>query len=369
MIRKMSRGTEQIYHEGSNREQMREENCALLMDIVDLCNRSDRKGPESILLLGKSGVGKSALINTIIKALTGQYIQKAKVGAGVTQSKTLHLARYPCCGVIDDDFVNKLNRDILKRSLAKLPTIFDADGKDDIDTPELEEILQLVIGGYIPNGTSIEALENIQKNNYTGALKDIYNVADLENRVSKIIYVQSCTDTVPKNLITCLQKVLKLTDPKSQQLLYTGDVYVVFTKYDLVQDQCKFECDSMVNGMISMGEFEAVENSVAQLLNIQGALEYNRIRWASYTDREKFDNPYIDNIALKFLKCMLQPGAPKAEVVKPALTYPKQVKLMIKTQMKTIRQEISFSCTNIVIVLVIAVVLAFVITMLMTPIK
>ena len=74
-------------------EKVRCENTELMIDIARLCNRKDRSKVENIFLLGRSGAGKSALVNTLIKVIAGQYIPKAKVGAGVTQSKTLTLER------------------------------------------------------------------------------------------------------------------------------------------------------------------------------------------------------------------------------------------------------------------------------------
>ncbi|KAH3808752.1 uncharacterized protein LOC127833722 [Dreissena polymorpha] len=61
---------------------IRKENAQLISEIADLCNRPDRKDPEVLLLLGSVDVGKSAMVNTIIKAMTGKYFHKAKTGSG-----------------------------------------------------------------------------------------------------------------------------------------------------------------------------------------------------------------------------------------------------------------------------------------------
>ena len=46
-----------------------------------------------ILLVGAVGAGKSALINTLHKALSGKFVQLSPSGGGGTQSKTLFLRR------------------------------------------------------------------------------------------------------------------------------------------------------------------------------------------------------------------------------------------------------------------------------------
>jgi predicted GTPase len=75
----------------SELEAVLEENKELLVHIDRLCNSWDRENVERILLFGNIGAGKSSIVNTIIKALSGKYIPKAKVGQGSTQSS---LERY-----------------------------------------------------------------------------------------------------------------------------------------------------------------------------------------------------------------------------------------------------------------------------------
>ncbi|XP_053372584.1 uncharacterized protein LOC123561133 [Mercenaria mercenaria] len=329
-------------------ENVRSENVQLLIDIAHLCNRKDRTRVENIFLLGKSGAGKSALVNTVIKVIAGKYLPKAKVGAGVTQSKTLTLERYKSCGVTREDLTVGTQRDLVQGMLRKLPTILDAAGKGDINTESLREILELLIGGYIPPGTSIEALENLQKEYRVGALKDIIYTQPQEDwKVTKVVFVQSCRDAVPQNLVECLHTVLKTTDPKTAQPLYTGDVFVVITKYDLVKDQSKYDSPSSEQ-TVTMEEFESVENTVAEVFNIKGALNDNRIRWVSYTDMVDTDNPYIDNIALKFIKRMVTPGNQREEVVKPVITQ--STKMMLEARKWW--QDQTFSLSQVLLIIV-----------------
>lgn len=314
-------------------DRMCNENIQLLMDIAQLCNSKERKNVENIFLLGKVGAGKSALINTVIKALSGKYMPRAKVGKGVGASKTLTLNRYVSCGVTRENIADGRQKDLIQGVLPRLPTIFDAAGRDNINTDAIREILELQIGGFIPPGTSIEALEDLQKKFNVGVLKkELYTESKQEWKATKIVFVQSGRETVPQNLIECLYTVLKTTDPRTAQPLYTGDVFVVITKFDLVMDQHTYNCPE--DKMITLEQFEQVEKDVAKLFNIEGALDDNRIRWVSYTDDTGTNNPDIDNIALKFIKRMVMPGGPPTEDIKPVITTSLTMKLEIKKWMK-----------------------------------
>jgi len=52
----------------------------------------DRRKPEVVLLLGPPGSGKSALINTVVQAISGKHYEKALPGRGIA-SNTLTLQR------------------------------------------------------------------------------------------------------------------------------------------------------------------------------------------------------------------------------------------------------------------------------------
>ena len=82
-----------VLEDDDDDERIRNENTELLIDIAHLCNRKDRSKVENIFLLGLVGSGKSSLVNTLIKAIAGKYIPKAKVGTSSAQSKTLTVER------------------------------------------------------------------------------------------------------------------------------------------------------------------------------------------------------------------------------------------------------------------------------------
>ncbi|XP_053372577.1 uncharacterized protein LOC123560126 isoform X2 [Mercenaria mercenaria] len=309
-------------------EEIRRENVELLTEISQLCSRKDRTRVENIFLLGKIGAGKSALVNTVIRAIAGKNIPKAKVGQGRTQSKTFTLERFESCGVTEEDITDETQRDLVLGMLNRLPTILDAAGRGDNDTSEsLMEILELCIGGYIPPGTSIEAVEALQEKYGVGALKDtVFTKSQDDRKVTKVVYVQSGREKVSEDLVNCLQKVLRKTDPETLQPLYTGEIYVVITKYDLVKHDCSSDDE---NEHVTLEAFEREEKNVADLFNIQGALKDNMIRWVSYTDTVDTDDPKIDNTALKFIKRMVTPGNRQRNgaVVKPVITRFTEMKL------------------------------------------
>jgi hypothetical protein len=63
------------------------------------------------------------------------------------------------------------------------------------------------ISGYLPTGTTIQALEGIQKFGI-GALKRVFLDANPKLQVSKIFFLHSFTDAFPDKLIQCLNGVL-----------------------------------------------------------------------------------------------------------------------------------------------------------------
>lgn len=337
-------------------DSFRNENVQLLKDIAQLCNREDRKSFENILLLGMVGAGKSALVNTLINAVSGSYIPKAKVGAGLRQSKTFTLNRYESCGVTREDIIDETRRDIVQGILPRLPTIFDVAGRYDTNTDALREILELLIGGFIQPGTSTETLEDLQEEHHVGFLKkELFTKSQPEWKATKIVFVQSVRDKVPENLIKCLHTVLKSTNPETAQPLYTEDVFVVITKYYLVMGQHNYNRQSE-DKTITMEQFKILEKDVAKLFNIEGALGDNRICWVSYTDDSGSDNPYIDNIALKFIKRMVLPGCPPVKAIKPMKTLAVRIKLWLKGQDLTVTD---LCCVLAMIIIAVVLFLVF----------
>ncbi|KAH3808753.1 hypothetical protein DPMN_137111 [Dreissena polymorpha] len=66
--------------------------------------------------------------------------------------------------------------------------------------------------------------------------------------------------------------------------------------------------------MIDVYTFEKIENTVAIDFSIGGAMARSSIRWQSYVDGRCLDDPYIDNIALKFVRQMMLPRRRRHQV-------------------------------------------------------
>ncbi|XP_060598212.1 uncharacterized protein LOC132751997 [Ruditapes philippinarum] len=175
--------------------------------------------------------------------------------------------------------------------------------------------------GHVQPGTSIEALTKLQVEHKVGSLKEtILKKSREEWRNTKIVFVHSCREKkVPDKLIDCLLRILRKTDPRTAMPKYSAYVFVVLTKYDLVKDENSFKWSSN-EPTVTYEEFREIEKEIEQRFSIQGSLEDNRTRWVSYSDATGKDNPYIDNIALKFIKRMLMVRKDEVKSVKTVMS-------------------------------------------------
>ncbi|KAH3808657.1 hypothetical protein DPMN_137014 [Dreissena polymorpha] len=84
--------------------------------------------------------------------------------------------------------------------------------------------------------------------------------------------------------------------------------------------------------MIKQHQFRGMENEIAKYFSIGVSMEHNRIRWQSYVDGRCLDDPYIDNVGLKFVRQMMLPRRRKHKVETdrvPVLTPQKMLLLKL----------------------------------------
>ncbi|KAH3800537.1 hypothetical protein DPMN_154170 [Dreissena polymorpha] len=277
-----------------------EENAELICEIAELCNRPDRKDPEVLLLLGSVGAGKSALVNTIIKAMTGKYIHKAKADVIDFVSQ-----RFENCGIEKYD-LQGLQKEAFSNCLHKLPNIIIVPGMSVEQSANIRELLEAVFGGFIPPRTSVKYLQKLQKDYGVDCLQKMYPSNSKEWAVTRVVFVASAFQSLPTALVEIVRSLLETHDQATGYFKYNIDLFVVITKCDLVEGFNTSEKTSDSN-MIKRHQFKEMENEVAKEFSIGGAMEHNSIRWQSYVDGRCLDDPYIDNIALKFVRQMMQP--------------------------------------------------------------
>ena len=132
----------------------------------------------------------------------------------------------------------------------------------------------------------------------------------------------------------------------------SAETFILLTKYDLVRGENSHHWSSN-EPTVTYEEFEKVEKEIEQKFSIQGSLEDNRIRWVSYTDATGKDNPYIDNIALRFIRRMLVPRNNEAESAKSVLTFWTKMELKMKKHWKKFNHgEVRISWKTCVVVLI-----------------
>ena len=71
------------------------------------------------------------------------------------------------------------------------------------------------LSGFIPPGTSVEFLRDQQKEGKVGCLKRLYPLCNEEWKVTKVVFVASCKQALPTQMVECLNEVLRAYDKKT----------------------------------------------------------------------------------------------------------------------------------------------------------
>lgn len=187
---------------------------------------------ENILLVGIVGAGKSATINTITAALSGEKKYRAPIGAllsptdGQRKRTTTHLMWYKGCGI---DEVRRKEMHVPKY----IPNLVDMTGLENVESREQEKLLEMILMGKIPDETSIPALQDMERRN-TGSLNRNFPFTYNPRRIHKILFVASATEPIPTKLIQSVRNVAQPDGSPSNYNPRYIPLFGLLTKEDLV---------------------------------------------------------------------------------------------------------------------------------------
>ncbi|XP_062586260.1 uncharacterized protein LOC134247875 [Saccostrea cucullata] len=187
---------------------------------------------ENILLVGTVGAGKSATINTISAALSGEKKYRAPIGAQLSSTDakrrrtTTHLMWYKGCGI---DETRRKDMHAPKY----IPNLVDMTGLENIDSREQEELLEMILMGKIPNETSIPALQDMERRN-SGSIRRRFPFIYNPRRIHKILFVASANEPIPTKLIQSVRNVAQPDGSPSNYNPRYIPLFGLLTKEDLV---------------------------------------------------------------------------------------------------------------------------------------
>lgn len=186
---------------------------------------------ENILLVGTVGAGKSATINTITAALSGERTYRAPTGSlGESRRRTTtHLIWYNTCGIAKE----RIKSLKIPKSF---PNLVDMTGlrTEDTDVRSMEKLLDMIIMGYIPDKTSIPALQDVQRTRGSGGIWRHFPFMYDKRRINKILFVASATEPVPRELIDIVKRVAQPDGSAKNLNPRYIPIFGLMTKSDLV---------------------------------------------------------------------------------------------------------------------------------------
>jgi hypothetical protein len=99
------------------------------------------------------------------------------------------------------------------------PDLVDMTGLDiaDDNSKSLEELLEMIVMGRIPDQTSIPALIDVQKTKGSWSLRKNFPFSMNSRKIHKILFVLSADEPIPQGLIQCVKKVAQ-PDGSAQNL-------------------------------------------------------------------------------------------------------------------------------------------------------
>lgn len=133
------------------------------------------------------------------------------------------------------------------------------------------------------------------------------------------------------------------------------DVFIAITKCDLVEGMNRVQkavSNNKGTETITAAQFKKTENEVANVFNIEGVQKHTSIHWMSYVGDSE-DDPYIDNIALEFIKQMMQPKRQKNRIELDTMPLRMRLKLKLKKCMKKTHVYPMFALFGVIVAVVV----------------
>lgn len=114
----------------------------------------------------------------------------------------MYYFRYNTCGIAKE----RIKSLKIPKSF---PNLVDMTGLrvEDTDTKSMERLLDMIIMGYIPDKTSIPALQDVQRTRGSSGIWRHFPFMYDKRRINKILFVASATEPVPRELIDIVKRV------------------------------------------------------------------------------------------------------------------------------------------------------------------
>lgn len=128
------------------------------------------------------------------------------------------------------------------------PDLVDMTGLDiaDDNSKSLEELLEMIVMGRIPDQTSIPALIDVQKTKGSWSLRRTFPFSMNSRKIHKILFVLSADEPIPQGLIQCVKKVAQPDgsaqnlNPRCEYYINEGKrFYIIITKEHFINQQFK----------------------------------------------------------------------------------------------------------------------------------
>ena len=129
------------------------------------------------------------------------------------------------------------------------PDLVDMTGLDiaDDNSKSLEELLEMIVMGRIPDQTSIPALIDVQKTKGSWSLRKNFPFSMNSRKIHKILFVLSADEPIPQGLIQCVKKVAQPDgsaqnlNPRCEYYHEGKSFYIFITKEHFINQQFKIK--------------------------------------------------------------------------------------------------------------------------------